>query len=104
MRTHLQIDERSLALARAIVSRIDADPARAGLARARITCERWFQQRPLPVLQEWRRILERPWEEVREVLLDPSEEGRRLRQSDPFCGILTPRERWAIYRAYRETL
>ena len=24
-----------------------------------------------------------------------------LRHNDPFCGILTPRERWEIYRRYR---
>jgi len=35
---------------------------------------------------------------VRAVLLDESDEGQRLRQSDPFCGVLTPRERWEIYR------
>lgn len=103
MKTHEQIEERSLALARAIVSRIDADPGRAGLDKARATCRRWLEERPLPVLREWLEILDRPWEEIRAVLLDPSEEGRRLRQSDPFCGILTPGERWAIYRAYRET-
>ena len=43
-------------------------------------------------------ILERPWAEIRSILLDDSEEGRRLRQNDPFCGVLTPAERWDIYR------
>jgi hypothetical protein len=100
MKTHEQIDQRSLAMARAIVAKIDADPARAGLARARAICERWYRERPLPCIREWLEILDRPWEQVREVLLDESEEGRRLRQSDPFCGILSPQERWAIYREY----
>ncbi len=103
MKTHQQIDQRSLALARAVVARIDADPSRAGLARARSTCARWFQEHPLPGLREWLEILERPWEQIRAVLLDESEEGQRLRQNDPFCGVLTPQERWEIYRAYRET-
>ena len=103
MRTHQQIDQRSLALARAIVARIDADPSRTGLAKARGTCARWFQEHPRPAFREWLEILERPWEQIRAVLLDESEEGQRLRQSDPFCGVLTPRERWEIYRAYRET-
>ena len=35
---------------------------------------------------------------MRAVLLDESDEGQRLRQNDPFCGVLTPKERWAIYR------
>jgi hypothetical protein len=102
MKTHAQIDERSLRLARAIVERIDRDPARAGLERARATCRRWSQQRPAPAIREWLEILERPWEEIRAVLLDESEHGQRLRQSDPFCGILTPQERWTIYRAHHE--
>ena len=90
-------------MARAIVARIDADPARVGLIRARATCQRWFRDRPMAAIGEWLEILEKPWEVIREVLLDESETGQRLRQSDPFCGILTPQERWAIYRAYHET-
>jgi len=43
-------------------------------------------------------ILQRPWPEIRSIRLDDSEEGTRLRQSDPFCGILTAAERWEIYR------
>ncbi len=102
MRTHQQIDQRSLAMAKAIVARIDNDPARAGLARAKATCQRWFRQRPMPAIREWLEILERPWEEIRALLLDESERGQRLRQSDPFCGILSPQERWEIYRAHDE--
>src|SRR5258705_14023213 len=103
MRTHDGIDQRSLAMARAIVEKIDRDPDRKGLEKARTTCDRWLNLHSSLAIIEWREILERPWEEIREVLLDESEEGRRLRQSDPFCGILTPPERWDIYRAYRET-
>ena len=104
MRTHAQIDERSLAMARTIVGKIDRDPKKAGLAKARAVCQRWFETRQSPAAREWLLILERPWEQIREVLLDDSEEGKRLRQSDPFCGILTPQERWNIYRQYNETL
>jgi hypothetical protein len=99
MPDHREVEERSLAMARAIVARIDADPDRRGLAHARTVLERWLAARPCPALLEWERILQRSWAEIREVLLDPSEEGRRLRQSDPFCGILTPQERWEFYRA-----
>jgi len=101
MKTHPQIDERSLALAKAIVKKIEGDPARQGLEKARATCRRWFRQRPAPAVREWLEILDRPWEEIRAVLLDETEEGQRLRQSDPFCGILTAHERWAIYRAHQ---
>ena len=102
MRTHQRIDERSLAMARAIVEKIDRDPAREGLSRARAICERWHRNSQHPAIAEWMSILQKPWEQVRGILLDPSEEGQRLRQSDPFCGILTPHERWAIYKEFRE--
>ncbi|MHB2019639.1 MAG: hypothetical protein ACYCW6_22070 [Candidatus Xenobia bacterium] len=102
MRTHQDIDRRSLALAAAVVSRIDADPDRAGLRKARQTCERWLARRASPAALEWMSILQRPWKEIRSILLDPGSEGQRLRQSDPFCGILTPEERWRIYREFRD--
>ena len=100
MKTHEQIDRRSLALARAVADAIDRDPSRAGLERARKTCGRWRLQSPSPAVVEWSRILELEWDEIRPLLLDPGEQGRRLRQSSPFCGVLSPRERWEIYRRF----
>ncbi len=92
-------------MARAIVARIDADPDRSGLTRAKDLCQRWYREREALAHREWLGILEQPWSQVRIVLLDESEIGQRLRQSTPFCGILTPRERWAFYKAWsdRET-
>lgn len=102
MKTHTDIDVRSLDLARALVASIDADPARRGLARARATCERWRREiHDTPAIREWATILEQPWETVRAVLLDESEEGCRLRQNSPFAGVLPPRVRWDIYRRHR---
>jgi hypothetical protein len=63
-------------------------------------CERWVAQ-GIVSAREWLPLLERPWEEVRAILLEESDEGQRLRQTDPFCGILTPAERWEIYREAR---
>lgn len=100
MRTHELIEQRSLALAQAVADAIDRDPARRGLEQARTTCRRWRQEHPSPAVAEWSRILELEWEAVRPRLLDSGEEGRRLRQSSPFCGILSPRERWDIYRRF----
>lgn len=102
MKTHDDIDRRSLYLARAIAQRIDADASRQGLERARQVCARWLTQRDRPAVREWADILAHPWEEVKLVLLDESDHGRRLRQSSPFCGVLTPRERWQLYREYRD--
>ena len=100
MDTHRQIDQRSLALSRAVVARIDADPHRGGLALARDNCARWLNENNQRAVVEWRDLLERPWEEIRVILLAHTEEAARLRQNSPFAGVLTPRERWAIYREF----
>jgi hypothetical protein len=99
VKTHQEIDRRSLEMARRIVAKIDGDPQRAGLDHAKRVCRRWVDKGIRPAL-EWSAILQRPWDEVRRILLDESEEGQRLRQNNPFCGILTPRERWETYRQF----
>lgn len=101
MKTHVQIDERSLCLARRIAELIDADPNRGGLEKARATCARWNREAPSAAAAEWSRILKEDWQTVRSVLLDEGEEGCRLRQSSPFCGVLSAQERWAILRRFR---
>ena len=100
MKTHEQIDRRSLLITRAIVAKIDDDPSRAGLAKARALCRQWSLQRSGSAVQEWSDILQQSWESIRQVLIDDSDESRRLRQSSPFCGILTPQERWQLYKAF----
>jgi len=84
-------------MARQIVAKIDADPRREGLEHAKRVCTRWVERGNVPA-REWIAILQRPWAEIRRILLDDSEESQRLRQNDPFCGILSPAERWEIYR------
>lgn len=101
MKTHELIDRRSLALARAVVAVIDADPLRKGLLMARATCARWLDCTPSPVIREWHEILQGDWSSIRTVLLDEGQEGQRLRQSNPFCGILSNKERWTIYRQFQ---
>lgn len=101
MRRHEDIDRRSLEMVRRIVAKIDADPERRGLAHAKDVCHRWVAQGVVSA-REWLTLLERPWEDVRAILQDESDEGQRLRQTDPFCGILTPAERWQIYRETRD--
>lgn len=100
MKTHQDVDRRSLSLATAIVAKIDADLDRTGLRRARETCARWMRTNPGPAVVEWQRILTMRWEDIRAVLLREDQEGQRLRQNSPFCGVLTPRERWELYRRF----
>ena len=100
VKTHPEIDDRSFVLAQAIVEIIDRDPLHAGLQKARMTCQHWSLASPSPAVSEWAAILEQDWPKVRMILLDPGEEGRRLRQNSPFCGILSPQERWAIFKRF----
>ena len=48
--------------------------------------------------REWKQLIEKhTWERLREILLEESDEGQRLRSSHPFTGLLTDDERDAIY-------
>ena len=100
LKTHRKIDLRSLHLANAIVDKIESDSTIHGQQKAIDNCERWLTTNPCSAIKEWREILNQPWSEVKIVLLDRSEDGNRLRQNNPFCGILTPRERWQIYKKW----
>jgi hypothetical protein len=101
MISHQTIDKRGLAYATAIVEHIEADPARQAVKKARERCQRWMKNVPSPELIVWDTLLSRPWQEIKKSLLDLSEQGDRLRQNNPFCGVLTPQERWSIHRAFR---
>ena len=49
--------------------------------------------------REWLDFIEgHSFEEVLDLLVDPSEEGTRLRQATPFAGILSRAQREAIAR------
>jgi len=100
MRTHQEIDQRSLALARRIVDRLDAGSWSGGVERARLVNRRWRAIQDSGVHRAWAALLEQPWPAIRAALLDPSEAGVQLRQNNPFCGILSPQERWAVYREF----
>ncbi len=96
-------DRRSLSLHMAISRRIAADPEGA-LARARRNLQtmRKANHTAGPLLQEWRRVLDDGMARVLEVLADPGEHAREMRQVTPFAGLLTTRERQEVYRSFRE--
>jgi len=104
MRSHQHIDDRALILARHIVQTIDDDPCRQGLLKARETCRRWqdiLDGRERSNADEWALILRQPWKDIRRILLDPGDNATRLRQNNPFCGVLSNHERWRIIKECR---
>ena len=103
---HIRIEERSIALHRAIADRIRTNPKL--MEKAIENLQKYLDQfaqenRTAPKsLTEWQDILtNRPGEDVLAFLVSSCESASRLRQSSPFAGILTPKERWRIYEAYR---
>ena len=96
---HNRLEDRSLALHREIVKRLEENPQLIEIAKANI--ERWTKRDgDLPVWREWRESLRGPLSQLITMLLSDDEGSKRLRQSSPFCGILAPRERWEIYESF----
>ena len=97
---HLRIDRRSLALHHAVAEKLRAQPERIEIARENL--RRWSAGagRSQPYLDEWRRILDLPLEEILSLMEQDGERMTALRQSSPFAGILEPAERWAIYARF----
>ncbi|HEV7402133.1 MAG TPA: hypothetical protein VGO11_04370 [Chthoniobacteraceae bacterium] len=97
MKDHRLIDERSLAFDRKIVEKLRADPSL--IAKAHSNIERWLPTSSPGVrltLREWQDVLKAPFDELMAFLESSDERATRLRQSSPFCGILTEEERLAI--------
>jgi hypothetical protein len=97
------MDRCSLAMARRIAEKIRAQPALMAVPR-RVLAGWKKNSRPWPAcFREWERILAKhPTERVLEILTQDNDEGQRLRQSDPFIGILTDQERMWFLEHYEE--
>ncbi|HLH53451.1 MAG TPA: hypothetical protein VKY92_07535, partial [Verrucomicrobiae bacterium] len=53
------------------------------------------------IMLEWQEILTTwSFEKILDLLTSSEQEPTRLRQSSPFCGILTQQERMEIFREY----
>lgn len=96
-------DRRSLALHAAIAQRLREHPvAVTDRARANLATMREKHPAAIRLLREWTVLLERPLDALLPVLTDPSEWARELRHVTPFGGILSARERTAVYRAFAD--
>jgi hypothetical protein len=102
MNSHTAIDARSLEMDRLIAKRLRENPA--VLDKARGVLANWLASCDAsvrPAFEEWRSILDGPLSGVFAVLEGEDERSVRLRQSSPFCGILTPAERTAILLSHQ---
>jgi hypothetical protein len=99
VRSHVWIDQRSLALHEAVAAKLEAQPQLLEVARANL--QRWLSTNHATVLREWRQRLDAsPLPVLLALLRSPDDEAARLRQSSPFAGLLTPEERRSILRDY----
>jgi hypothetical protein len=100
LRGHHRIDQRSLALHRAIAEKLRERPALLEMARENL--DRWSKEnsRSQPYWEAWREILSGPFEDLLELLVEDSERMTALRQATPLAGVLEPKERWAIYASF----
>lgn len=97
---HLRLDERSLALHRAIADKLRSDPGLLEIARENL--RRWSQQngRSQPYWDAWLELLNGPFEALLAALVEPGERMTAMRQATAFAGVLSPAERWAIYARF----
>jgi hypothetical protein len=101
MKSHRLIDARSQAFGRAIAARLASEPELIG--RARATLVRWLatcSPRAWATLQEWLVVLDGPADGIVALLTGDDERAVRLRQSNPFAGVLSQQERTAILRQF----
>ncbi len=99
---HPRNDRRSVLLHRAIAQKLLASPEGV-LVKARGHIAVMAQNpRTQRYAEVWSRLLELPVPALAERLTEFNEEMVALRQCTPFAGVLTPQERWQIYRQFRE--
>lgn len=99
---HRIIEARSLAMHCLAARKIEHNPAL--LDQVRRTLDVWrsrYGENTPRALDEWKNILRQPWPAIAAFITDQGERAMRLRQSTPFAGVLSAREREQVYAAFR---
>jgi hypothetical protein len=99
---HRLAELRSIALHVAIGQELLRRPALVEESRRRVRS--LYLEGKLAVLyrDEWLAVLALPIDQIVAFLQEDSERACAMRQATPFAGIISPRERWRIWRAVRE--
>ena len=102
MDPHQLSQERSIAYHRVIAERMLRQPEIREKALQRV--QSWMASgAEVPFYaRRWAEILAGDLSSIAAFLTDRSELAFELRQSSPFAGVLTPQERWKIWREIRE--
>lgn len=99
---HVRNDHRSVRLHQAIVQKLLEKPD-VVLAKARRNLLGMMRHsQTMPYAEQWNALLDLPLAVLADRLIEESEEMTALRQCTPFAGVLSPQERWNIYRKFRE--
>lgn len=104
MRTHHELDSRSLALHRLVADKVRRDAAL--LDRARATLQRWHQTaspRTFVYLDVWQALLEEGEDACLAAATEESEWANALRQASPFACLLTNQERFAFLKQWNKS-
>lgn len=83
---------------RAIAAKLLATPGLVAIAHDNL--KRWTAGRSQPYMDAWGELLAKPIAELAARIQEDNEPMQAMRQTSPFAGILSPRERWEIYDAF----
>lgn len=98
---HRLAELRSIAFHGVVAERIAADPELVRRARHRV--ESWLaSNHVVHYAARWSELLDGPRDRLLERLVADDDDARALRQATPFAGVLSPRERWALWREVKE--
>jgi hypothetical protein len=95
---HRRAELRSLAYHRAIAARIVAEPAILERARSRVRAWQQTGGAHPRYCALWKDVLASPLDELKAALVAETEAMTAARQSTPFAGALSARERWSLWR------
>jgi len=98
------LDARTLTMHRRIVDKIRAEPALFAIVRDNL--ERWRGQVTPGTqiyLDAWQALVDQGIDACLGMALERSERGYAMRQSSPFAGVLTNKERWEVLRQFNQS-
>lgn len=102
MDPHRLAELRSIALHRAIGDRIIRQPELVDDARRRLHALAAEGKTDAHYRDEWLAVLVEPIPRIVAFLGEDTERARDLRQATPFTAVISPRDRWQIWRSVRE--